>query len=164
MMMERAKPAAEEETDAVTSKPAAEENSSAEERVNDLERRLNNLGGENTKSSSTPVPSQATSGQGKNNPLLARIIAAQDRARQAEKKEKEAKAAAQAQAEQSKREADAERLKREEEERIEKAQSALRLAAGHALESKQDEILREVEGKPAVVDQPLQTVQPAVPL
>ena len=166
MMMERAKPAAEEETAAVTSKPAASSvtnNSSAEERVNDLERRLNNLGGENTKSAST-VPSQAASGQGKNNPLLARIIAAQDRARQAEQKEKEAKAAAQAQAEQSKREADAERLKREEEERIEKAQSALRLAAGHALESKQDEILRELEGKPAVVDQPLQTVQPAVPI
>ena len=96
MMMERAKPAAEEETAAVTSKPAAstvKNNSSAEERVNDLERRLNNLGGENTKSSSTTVPSQATSGHGKNNPLLARIIAAQDRARQAEQKEKEAKAA-----------------------------------------------------------------------
>ena len=188
--MEASKPvaAAKEESVAVeTTKPAPLSTAkvSAEERVNDLERRLNNLGGE--KKDLTPPTSTAASvsAQGKNNPLLARIMAAQERARQAEQKEKEA--AAQAKIEHKRREDEeaAEKLKREEKERIQKAHSALRMAAGNALEEKQNEILRELEGKPIIAPQeatknkvtvpqmkvaeqqrtqPLQIVQPAVPI
>jgi len=190
MMMEQpaTKPVAIEKPTTTDTKPAPPSNASAEERVNDLERRLNNLGGgeKNTTPSaeSAPASSANASAQGKNNPLLARIMAAQERARQAEQKEKEAKAAAQAEVERKRREDEetAEKVKREEEERIQKAQSALRMAAGHALEDKQNEILRELEGKPVIVpkeptnhaaaaavarpqqNQPPQTVQPAVPI
>ncbi|KAL7490795.1 hypothetical protein ACHAWT_000327 [Skeletonema menzelii] len=187
MMMEQpvTKPVAQEK------KPAPPSNASAEERVNDLERRLNNLGGGEKKATATTASASASSAsvstQGKNNPLLARIMAAQERARQAEQKEKEAKAAAQAEVQQKRREDvdAAEKQRREEEERIQKSQAALRMAAGHALEDKQNEILRELEGKPMVVPKeptnqaaatktagvamqqqmtPPQTVQPAVPI
>jgi len=188
MMMEQpaTKPVAIEKSTTTETKPAPPSNASAEERVNDLERRLNNLGGgeKNITPSAVPAPASSAnaSAQGKNNPLLARIMAAQERARQAEQKEKEAKAAAQAEVERKRREEEeaAEKVKREEEERIQKAQSALRMAAGHALEDKQNEILRELEGKPVTVPQeptnhaaavnkqqqkqPLQAVQPAVPI
>jgi len=197
MMMEQpaAKPVTLEKKPTTTvTKSAPPTNASAEERVNDLERRLNDLGGgeKNTTPSTASAPAPASSvnaaSQGKNNPLLARIMAAQERARQAEQKEKEVKAAAQAEVERKRREeAEAvEKQKREEEARIQKAQSALRMAAGHALEDKQNEILRELEGRPVIVPQErtnqaaaaavsegvavqqqtqlLQTVQPAVPI
>jgi len=178
MMMEQqaTKPAApEEEKPAIAAtKPAPPSNATAEERVNDLERRLNNLGGEKNvapSAASAPASSANVSAQGKNNPLLARIMAAQERARQAEQKEKEAKEAAQAEVERKRREEAAAKLQSEEEERMQKAQSALRVAASHALEDKQNEILRELEGKPAKnaavaeqQQQPPQVVQPAVPI
>lgn len=196
MMMEQpaTKPATLEKkpTTTVGTKSAPPTNASAEERVNDLERRLNDLGGGEksiapSSAASAPVSSTNASSQGKNNPLLARIMAAQERARQAEQKEKEAKAAAQAEVERKRHEEEeaTEKQKREEEERIQKAHSALRMAAGNALEEKQNEILRELEGKPIVVPQeptkqtaaavpegvavhqqkqPIQTVQPAVPI
>ncbi len=196
MMMEQpaAKPATLEENPTTTvTKSAPPTNASAEERVNDLERRLNNLGGGEknatpSAASSAPVSSANSSSQAKNNPLLQRIMAAQERARQAEQKEKEAKAAAQAEVDRKRLEEEeaVEKQEREEEERIQKAHSALRVAAGNALEEKQNEILRELEGKPMVVPQeptnqaaavaapervavqqqkqPLQAVQPAVPI
>eukprot|EP00956_Cyclotella_meneghiniana_P031053 scaffold80424_cov70-Cyclotella_meneghiniana.AAC.1 len=116
MMMERAKtaPAPEEEAkpEATSSKPAP---ASSQDRVVDLERRLNDLdstlerGGSTdnqavakpaiveSHAAATPTaverPKQEEQKQ-PTNPLLARIMAAQERARIAEQKEKEAKEAA----------------------------------------------------------------------
>mmetsp|Transcript_17528 Transcript_17528/g.36789 ORF Transcript_17528/g.36789 Transcript_17528/m.36789 type:complete len:702 (+) Transcript_17528:133-2238(+) len=162
MMMEQAKPennttTATEPSPEPTAPSVTKTNASAEERVQDLERRLNLLGNEgsaggasvasgSTASSSSPAaanPTTAPSQPAKNNPLLARIMAAQERARQAEQKEKEAKLA-------SDRAVQAEKdaaLKKAEEERIQKARSVLKSAAGNALEDKQERILRELEGK-----------------
>lgn len=178
-MMERVKPVASEEKPAIDTKPALS-NASAEQRVNELERRLKNLGGDSRTDAmavSSPTQSVNASAQGKSNPLLARIIAAQDRARQAERKEKEAKAAqAEAEVLRKRLEDDAKTLKREEEERIEKADST-RAIAGHTLGDKQNAILRELEGKPAIIPQEARkyvciehqqhfppVVQPAVPI
>jgi|EP00970_Alexandrium_tamarense_P001724 hypothetical protein len=74
-------------------------------------------------------------------------MAAQERARLAEQKEKEAKAAAQAEIERKQREEEEAKQRAEEAQRIQKAQSALRSAAGHALVNKQEEIFRQLEGK-----------------
>ncbi|KAL7436933.1 hypothetical protein ACHAXM_005385 [Skeletonema potamos] len=179
MMMEQraTKPAALEDEKAIADmkQSAPPSNASAEERVNDLERRLNNLSTDKNvtpSAASAPASSANVSAQGKNNPLLARIMAAQERARQAEQKDKEAKAAAQVEVVRERSQEAAAKMQREEEERVQKAQSALRMAASHALEDKQNEILRELEGKPtnnavAVAEHqqhPPQTVQPAVPI
>ncbi|KAL7530233.1 hypothetical protein ACHAXR_003375, partial [Thalassiosira sp. AJA248-18] len=76
-----------------------------------------------------------------------RIQAAQERARQAEQKEKEARAAAAAEIERKKREEEDAKLHAAEQERIAKAQSALRSVAGRALEDKQKDIMMQLEGK-----------------
>eukprot|EP00578_Thalassiosira_sp_NH16_P008442 CAMPEP_0181117256 /NCGR_PEP_ID=MMETSP1071-20121207/22412_1 /TAXON_ID=35127 /ORGANISM="Thalassiosira sp., Strain NH16" /LENGTH=802 /DNA_ID=CAMNT_0023201605 /DNA_START=173 /DNA_END=2581 /DNA_ORIENTATION=+ len=167
MMMERAKtaPAPDREKPVVVPPPpssapatqkqqdaAATVSSSAEDRVQDLERRLNLLdsGMEDavtTKTTTTtsaaperpPTGSSSTAAAqtGKNNPLLKRIQAAQERARLAERKEREAKVSS-----------DMARAAEEERARIQKAQSALRSVAGRALEeNKQKSILAQLEGK-----------------
>jgi len=135
----------------------------AEERVHDLERRLNMLGvesgasapstksvgtssGSDTKNNTISAPAKPAQ-TGKNNPLLKRIQAAQERARLAEQKEKDAKAAAAAELKRNIQKEEQVKLNAEEEARIQKAQLALRSVAGRALEDKQKEILRQLEGK-----------------
>ncbi|KAL7467664.1 hypothetical protein ACHAXS_011268 [Conticribra weissflogii] len=162
MMMEQTKPdnnvaTATKPSPAHAAPPATNANASAEERVQDLERRLNLLGNEDragvasvtsgstasSSSSAAVKPAAAPSQPAKNNPLLARIMAAQERARQAEQKEKEARLAAERAAQAEKDAA----LKKAEEERVQKARSVLQSAAGNALEDKHARILRELEGK-----------------
>ncbi|KAL7548502.1 hypothetical protein ACHAWF_011794, partial [Thalassiosira exigua] len=159
MMMERAKTAPAPEP--AVEKPAAPPSTvpplgaSAAERVEDLERRLNDLGG----GDATPVPaapapaaaSQPRAQTGQNNPLLKRIQAAQERARAAEEKEREEKALAAAEAERRKRQEEEAIAREAEEARIAQAQSALRAVAGRALEEKQNEILAQLEGKEPIV-------------
>ena len=85
-MMERAKtaPAPEEATDnskSITAPPLQDDDASPEQRVQDLERRLNDLGGDD---STVPIrprrqqaqqqPAAVASQTGKNNPLLVRNI------------------------------------------------------------------------------------------
>ena len=85
-------------------------------------------------------------------------MAAQERARLAEQKEKEAKAAAQTEKEvaelRKQREAET-KAEAFEQERVQMAKAALRSAAGHALEDKQERILRELEGKPPAIAVPI---------
>eukprot|EP00581_Thalassiosira_minuscula_P018359 CAMPEP_0183723136 /NCGR_PEP_ID=MMETSP0737-20130205/14832_1 /TAXON_ID=385413 /ORGANISM="Thalassiosira miniscula, Strain CCMP1093" /LENGTH=761 /DNA_ID=CAMNT_0025953389 /DNA_START=205 /DNA_END=2490 /DNA_ORIENTATION=+ len=172
MMMERARtaPAPEsvhqekptEPAPSAASTSTAPVNASAEERVQDLERRLNLLdtgdgGGDAAAAPSTaptataaapaPPAAPAAAPAAKPNPLLKRIQAAQERARLAEQKEKESKAAAAAELERQKREAEEAAQRAAEQERIAKAQSALRSVAGKALEDKQKDILMQLEGK-----------------
>ncbi|KAL9190330.1 hypothetical protein ACHAXT_007541 [Thalassiosira profunda] len=176
MMMERAKtaPAPEPPTQAdgdasksePTAQPAPAETASAEERVQDLERRLQGLGGESA-AAAAAAPAAAPKQQqtGKNNPLLKRIQAAQERARLAEQKEKEEKAAAAAELTRQQKDEEEANAKAEEEARIAKAQSALRSVAGRALEDKQREILAQLEGKsPVAPTSPGVEVSPGVPI
>jgi len=166
MMMERAKtaPAPEPTPSVEHEKPAASAPTSAEERVQDLERRLNLLDsgdGDAATSAATPAATAtapatapvatapANSQTGKTNPLLKRIQAAQERSRLAEQKEKESKLAAAAEHERQQLAAEEATLHAAEEERIAKAQSALRSVASRALEDKQKDILMQLEGKSA---------------
>jgi len=170
MMMEQAKPAAARQeppapaAEGVTPRQTMPPNATAEERVQDLERRLNDLGGGG--SISTPPTAEkaaapAAPTTGKSNPLLKRIQAAQERARRAEQEEKEAaRAAAEAELQRKKELEEQARLAAEE-ERIRKAQSALRSVAGKALEDKQHEIMRQLEGHPPTGEQQQQIEQPA---
>lgn len=162
MMMERAKTAPAPETTnekamAPISTAPANKDASAEERVQDLERRLNLLdsgdGGASAPAAPVVAPAitkpTAPAQTGNVNPLLKRIQAAQERARLAEQKEKESKAAAAAELQRQQLEAEVARLRAAEQERIAKAQSALRSVAGRALEDKQKDILAQLEGKSA---------------
>lgn len=74
-------------------------------------------------------------------------MAAQERARLSELKEKESKLAAENAARAEKEAAEKAAYLKAEQERILKAKSLLRSAADHALEDKQDRIMRELEGK-----------------
>ena len=87
MMMERAKtaPAPEEATDnskSITAPPLQDDDASPEQRVQDLERRLNDLGGDDSTvnivdNAAIPAkqqPAAVASQTGKNNPLLVRNI------------------------------------------------------------------------------------------
>jgi len=181
-MMERAKtapaPDADEKPAAATTastSAAPTKDASAEDRVSDLERRLNLLGdAEATATTETaPAPAAAPapvavaptkpkdSHTGKTNPLLKRIQAAQERARLAEQQEKQAQLAAAAELERKKYEAEQAKVAAIEDQRIQKAQSALRSVAGRALEDKQKSILAQLEGKStpvAAVEQPTAAV------
>ncbi|EJK71154.1 hypothetical protein THAOC_07430 [Thalassiosira oceanica] len=165
MMMEQAKPAARQEPPAPVAEGVTPQrqtippNATAEERVQDLERRLNDLGGGSgisTLPAADKAAPTAAPTTGKSNPLLA----AQERARLAEQKEKEARAAAEAELQRKKELEEQARLQAAEEERIRKAQSALRSVAGRALEDKQHEIMRQLEGRPPASEQQ-QIEQPA---
>lgn len=181
-MMERAKTAPapeaksaehEKPSEAAATTPSAPtKDASAEDRVSDLERRLNLLGDGDAPAASTPAAAATAAASapapvvsaaaptkpqtGKNNPLLKRIQAAQERARQAEQQEKQAQLAAAAEIQRKQHEAEQAKLAAMEEQRIQKAQSALRSVAGRALEDKQKSILAQLEGKSSVeeVEQP----------